>query len=1091
DNPPTTEIWECWGASTGAVEVDNPPATETWECWGASTGAVEVDNPPATETLECWGASTGAVEVDNPPATESRGERRKTCSYWKAGNCKNGSNCRFSHGTEDSLASDCWGASTSAVEAVNSPATESGGKRQKTCSYWKAGNCRNGSDCKFSHGTEDSVAWDCSGAATNTVEAVNLPITKSWDERRQTCRYWRMGNCKNGADCKFSHGAKDSLPSDCWAAVEADNPPTTESWGERRKTCSYWKAGNCKNGSDCKFSHGTEDFVAWDCSGVSTSAVEAVDLPACRFWKMGNCKNGADCKFSHGAKDSLPSDCWAASTSTVEADNPTTTESWGKHRKTCSYWKAGNCKNGSGCRFSHGTEDTLASDCWGTSTSATQVVSPPGSLSQDEHQTVCRYWKADNCSQGDSCRCRHADDVPTHPKMAQGEATIGRLVQGSIVTFSAGLDVIGLTTGFELCTLRVKNISADVKEDDLRALMSQQQVDANRFYLVGIQSVGGGKVEAEVVTDGELGWELMAIFEDNGLEAEVSGFSTLQGMAASSAQDATVLTLSWPSPAVRYAVMCIDAAAAQTKVHELNGCTYNNRRVKAQMSNEPSSCTRIPLGPDAIIISNLPPETSDTKMMAFSGSSSVKRLERTPSLNVREVEDHLYDVISRIAPERVRSLDLSLMPDPSGFLSIRACFCSREDALAVQQDFEASEYGKDVGMWLRVPRPMDFTISLDPEQYSAQKTQWDALMSGIEDPKACMLNIHKQGHTVRIRLSGSEEDRLGALKVKVEDLARGETVRGWHRALAHPKDRFSKQVYVETGAYVRVDRRTQTIKVYGSAASIERARKRISEELDRLSSISDYTVTVPEPAIQSLLANGGGLAQLKETFGEDAVKFDTTSRRITITGREEAELALDSILHTATGSSQRPSTASQTKTACPICLDDISISFYLGCGHAYCVTCLRRFLLSALETSDFPLRCYGNDGHCGDPIAISTIQRFVPPASFNHLLDAAFTSYISRNPEQLKYCKTPGCIQIYRSTSSKASMPLRCPSCFSTICSSCGESHGRFRQCAEEEERQNDAWIAAQGGRIKNCPRCNILIEKWKGSNHMMCRLVL
>ncbi|KAI6015077.1 hypothetical protein F5J12DRAFT_926142 [Pisolithus orientalis] len=416
---------DCWGESTSVVEAVNHLATHSrnehqklcryWKAGKCKSGSDCKFSHGAEDSLasDCWGDSTGAVEAVNPPATGSWDERRKTCSYWKAGNRKNGSDCKFSRETEDSLALDCWGSSTS---AVNPPNTESRGSPRKTCSYWQAGNCRNGSDCKFSHGTEGSVASDCWGVSTSTVEPVDL-ATESWDKRQKTCSYWKAGNCKNGSDCKFSHGTEDSLASDCWGtSTSADNPPATESRGEPRKTCSYWKAGNCRNGSNCKFSHGTEDSVASDCWGASTSTVEPVDLTTeswdkrrktCSYWKAGNCKNGSDCKFSHGTEDSLALDCWGTSTS---ADNPPATESRGEPRKTCSYWKAGNCRNGSDCKFSHGPEDSVASDCWGASTSAVEVDNPPTIESWGERRKTCSYWKAGKCKNGSDCRFSHGPE---------------------------------------------------------------------------------------------------------------------------------------------------------------------------------------------------------------------------------------------------------------------------------------------------------------------------------------------------------------------------------------------------------------------------------------------------------------------------------------------------------------------------------------------------------------------------------------------------------------------------------------------------------------------------------------------------------
>ncbi|KAI6145209.1 hypothetical protein BKA82DRAFT_839651 [Pisolithus tinctorius] len=909
----------------------------------------------------------------------------------------------------------------------------------RLCRYYSAGRCNKGSDCKFPHGNEGSLAPPCESTSTSAIEVVNSLATHSRDERRKPCHYWKAGNCKKGSDCKFLHESESPLPSNrgvtSTSAAEVVSTHGTLSQDERPSPCRYWKAGGCKKGSDCKFPHVNHDSTASHSESASTSIGETT---------------------RNRNKNSIARDTKALNSAGLECDGVL-----GVQARTC--------PDGS-----RAPSDTSPQPRWSHS--------------------VCRLWKAGTCTRGDNCWYLHADDIPTDSEAAQKEATetIGRVVQGSIVTYRAGLDIAGVISGFESCTLRVKNIPVDAKEDEVCALVTQQGVDASRFHLVGIKSGGGGKVEAEIMTDERLGRILSTelngtIFKDNELEVEVSAPNTLEGMAASSVRDPTVLTLSWHSPAVRYAVTYVDAAAAQAKVRELNGHTYNHRRIKVQMNNEASG----PLAPRTVIINNLPPETDDAEVVTFSGSSAVKQLKSTPVLSVDQVEDRLRRLVPFTVRGGFRSIDSSSIPDPNGFLSIRARFHSRDDALVAHRYLEGIRYGKQVGMWLRVPHPMDFTISLDPEQYSAQKPQWDALIGGLGDPTACMLNIYKHGTTVRIRLSGSQNDAVGALKVKVENLARGETVQGWHRTLAHPKNKFSKQVLVETGAYMRVDWKTQVLKVYGSATSTERARKMISEELDRLSS-ADFTTTVPKPAVRSLI-NEGGLAQLKETFGEDAVKFDITSKRITVSGGEEARLALDSIVRTAMRNNQKHSTASQTETACPICLDDISIPFNLGCGHAYCVTCLRHFLLSALEASEFPLRCLGNDGRCNIPIPIPSIKRFLPPASFNRLLEAAFTFYLTRHPNEFKYCKTPDCTQIYRSTGSEVQVTLRCPSCFSVTCSSCGESHDGLqcaevrRRQAEEEERQNSTWVAAQGGRVKRCPQCSVLIEKLEGCNHMTC----
>ena len=184
-----------------------------------------------------------------------------------------------------------------------------------------------------------------------------------------------------------------------------------------------------------------------------------------------------------------------------------------------------------------------------------------------------------------------------------------------------------------------------------------------------------------------------------------------------------------------------------------------------------------------------------------------------------------------------------------------------------------------------------------------------------------------------------------------------------------------------------------------------------------------------------------------------------------------------------------------TEQVCPICYDSVSNPFQLNCGHTYCSACLRHFLDSAVDINQFPLTCVADDGHCQVTIAISIIQQLLGPVSFERLLKAAYNFYVSQRPMEFKFCRTPDCTQIYRSTSQDAAMRLRCPSCSEEVCSACGDETHDGSTCDEfkrrkVEEGQTDAWVAAQGERVKKCPQCKVLIEKDGGCNRVDCRLV-
>ncbi|KAG6333592.1 hypothetical protein ID866_5492 [Astraeus odoratus] len=77
---------------------------------------------------------------------------------------------------------------------------------------------------------------------------------------------------------------------------------------------------------------------------------------------------------------------------------------------------------------------------------------------------------------------------------------------------------------------------------------------------------------------------------------------------------------------------------------------------------------------------------------------------------------------------------------------------------------------------------------------------------------------------------------------------------------------------------------------------------------------------------------------------------------------------------------------------CPVCYDSISTPLQLGCGHTYCITCLRHLLDTAHEIGQFPLTCVGDESQCQAPIAIPTIQEFLSQTPFNQLLEAASTA---------------------------------------------------------------------------------------------------
>ena len=681
----------------------------------------------------------------------------------------------------------------------------------------------------------------------------------------------------------------------------------------------------------------------------------------------------------------------------------------------------------------------------------------------------------------------------------EASKTISQLVYGSIVTYSAGLDVHSLITGFESCTLRVRNLPSSVREDDIHVLLRDHGAGVHQSHITIKKK--SGLAEASIVTDIATGQVLAAgldgvEFQDKTPVVEMTATNSLDGMNAATEQGSEILTISWRAPSARYVAEYTDVASANAKVKELDRLIHGGRRIKVEMNTQPHGRFVPNLRLNAIKISNLPSSITDQEVTMFTGALSVKRLPVGGPSGLVYATEYITRLlqadIERAVPAGLKKFEYPLTTcTMEGVVSARAHFSSWDDAHVAYTHLSDKRYGNQP-VWLRLPNPMYFTLVIPVDQFKAQTSQWVSLVSSIKDRKACTLNVRESGNVVIIRLSGSVKEATGALKVRVENLARGETVEGWHRAFGIIGNSFVPHVYSETGAYLRPDWKRRSLKVYGIPGAVDRAREMIKGELERLASL-DHTVTLARNSVGFFVREG--IQQLKETLGENNVKFTMSSRKLTVSGGEEARHTLDRLIILSHNPSYGLLNAMQGNQTCPVCYDNVSSPHQLGCGHTYCIACLRHLILSALESDQLPLTCLGDEAQCRVPIAIPTIERFLPPASFSRLLEAAFDAYIAKCPE-FKPCKTPDCTQIYRTTRPGAAPRIiHCPSCFSAVCNGCHEDAHDGLSCAEskardpaEQERLSDAWIASQGGQVKKCPRCCILIEKAEGCNHMTCQ---
>ncbi|KAI0317264.1 hypothetical protein OF83DRAFT_155908 [Amylostereum chailletii] len=706
--------------------------------------------------------------------------------------------------------------------------------------------------------------------------------------------------------------------------------------------------------------------------------------------------------------------------------------------------------------------------------------------------------RARRAKQAQRQAAREVEERSRAAQIAQTDAamtTKGRL-HGSIVTFGAGLSIRNIATGFESCAVRVRNLPSDAQKQEIYALFTQHGFDVDKLLIVNVKQVGENQ-EAILAADAESGRALAASLEgvelrNAKLSFEVGAPNQFGGMAVSPARHPDVLSIFWRAPSAKFVIIFDESVDAQEKARELDKRVFRGRCIKAEMRDPPPP--GIPA--NSIQLSNLDVSVDLDDIGRLTGKGATVRPANDVSYDLDSALHRLHTELKELSPGALRSFDCDSGTTPeNGIMSVRAHFVSWDEAQKAHDYLKdrKHDYIGNQSFRFCIPRPAIYSIAIPVDQYRAQKSQWDALAKSIKDKKACNMSIriyHGPRSRARIRIIGSAEQAVGALKVRAETIAAGVSVEGWHPFFDAAHVPFFDHVSQQTGACVRVDLRRRRLKVYGG--DVEQARKLIKETLEWLTTIK-FSTTLERQSVEFFVREG--FAALKDVVGPSNVQFTATTRVIAVTGSEDAILALARLIDTSLTGRHAVLSGTPGQLTCPVCFDHVSHPVRLGCGHIYCTACLRHYLTSAVDSDQFPLLCMGDESRCKTPVPIPTIQHFITIAAFDRLLEVAFATHLTKHPQEFVYCQTPDCTQVYRATTEAAARTLQCPACLTSVCSGCQKDGHAGMSCLErrlqdpaEQERLNEEWIQQQAGNVKRCPRCNIILWKTEGCNHMLCR---
>lgn len=135
-------------------------------------------------------------------------------------------------------------------------------------------------------------------AAFKTMEALKSSTKPSTSATRSKvpCRYYILGGCRDGDNCRFSHVE---------GTHTVTKPPSSAQLLRREPSqphipCRFYAEGRCRDGTSCRFFHTDKSKTVFaiqktpDIAGNDTRS----QVP-CAFYLKGSCHNADHCPYFH------------------------------------------------------------------------------------------------------------------------------------------------------------------------------------------------------------------------------------------------------------------------------------------------------------------------------------------------------------------------------------------------------------------------------------------------------------------------------------------------------------------------------------------------------------------------------------------------------------------------------------------------------------------------------------------------------------------------------------------------------------------------------------------------------------------------
>ncbi|KAG4256021.1 hypothetical protein FPRO03_04969 [Fusarium proliferatum] len=728
-----------------------------------------------------------------------------------------------------------------------------------------------------------------------------------------------------------------------------------------------------------------------------------------------------------------------------------------RDRAPCRFFAQASCFRGAGCPFSHDIPVTRTrrpdrrqrEPC----RFYAQGICSYGEACRFSHegprplQETCRFFAKGFCKRG--ATCRYAHDTPNAEWLEKSEHGLvseqwTREIGGAWVEFGAGAAVTNVTLLSDFSAIQMRHLPSKSSARSVQELLADVGISVSISDINFIKLVKHRNGMAIVkVKDPEFAksacWKLGTCIRAPDLEVTQIPVPLPDG-SSFGLVDSRNVRCSWHRPTKNATLSFRNPAEAFNAYYK-----FKNQQLK--IAGLPVT-TQMPAAVDATqndgpwqmelegLVATIP---SEDIMKIFPSSAGPYEIE---------MGDSSYDTDAEIDSTMIKSLlyDIGALEQWEVFgsptarrVKAQARFIEESEALdAVSQLNETWLPFNSLGkLYVQHVHLVKFRVS--SRVYSVVENSIETLRKEWERQFVSFSSVLERGHRV-LKLERQDRELFIQAKEALEQIINGTTM------TLNGKNLWSPDFKADRGAYRKL------------------------QEIER-----DLGVVIIRDIKSSKF----------RVFGPED-KF--------VPACETLDQLLQELQPRSKGKNSEPSKTERTAEGdCSVCFCEADQALATSCGHVYCTICfVNMCLVEASTIGDFSIKCIGDEGNCKKAIPLYEIQNLLLPEIFESVLEASFMSFMRRHQDQLRYCPTPECTQVYRIVQPETSVPpiFTCAKCMKATCTSCHVSHPR-KTCAQYKGNESGGMAellkAKEELGFKDCPKCNTHLQKDEGCNHINC----